>query len=142
MRIIAIDPGEKRLGVAVSDPTGVIARPLETLKHIARVVDAAAIAQIAMDNQVGLILIGEALDDDGQPTPQSRKAERLAEAIRSQTGIRVVLWDESGSTKDARSASIRVGVSARKRRRQGHGHLDEMAAAFILQDYLDAHNSE
>jgi putative Holliday junction resolvase len=136
MRILAVDPGEKRLGLAISDPTATIAGPLTTLKHIARAVDAAAIAQIAAENEAGLILVGHALDDEGQPTPQSRKAARLAEAIRLQSAIPVLLWDESGSTQEARSASIALGVSARKRRRQGHGHLDELAAVVILQDYL------
>jgi putative Holliday junction resolvase len=137
MRILAVDPGEKRFGLALSDPSGTIASPLTTLKHIARAVDAAAIAQIAAENGAALIVIGQALDDEGQPTPQSRKADRLAEAIRQQTSLPVQLWDESGSTQAARSASIAMGVSARKRRRQGHGHLDELAAVVILQDYLD-----
>jgi putative holliday junction resolvase len=142
MRILAIDPGDKRLGIAISDSTGAIARPLATLTHIVRAIDAAAIAQIAMENQASLILVGQALDDEGLPSPQSRKAERLAEAIRIQTEIPVMLWDESGSTQAARTASKHMGVSARKRHRQGHGHLDDRAAAFILQDYLDAHKPE
>ncbi len=137
MRILAVDPGEKRLGLALSDPTGTIASPLTTLKHITRAVDAAAIAQVAAENEAGLILVGQALDDEGRPTPQSRLAERLARAIRGQTSIAVQMWDESGSTQAARAASIAMGVSARKRRRQGHGHLDELAAVVILQDYLD-----
>lgn len=137
MRILAVDPGEKRLGLALSDPAGITASPLATIKHIARAVDAATIAQFAADNDAGLIVIGQALDDEGQPTPQSRKADRLAEAIRGQTDIPVVLWDESGSTQAARSASIAMGIPARKRRRQGHGHLDELAATVILQDYLE-----
>ncbi len=142
MRILAIDPGEKRLGLALSDPTSTIASPLTTLKHVARALDAASIAQIAADHGAGLIVIGQALDNEGQPTPQSRKAARLADAIREQTEIPVILWDESGSTQAARSASTAMGISARKRRRQGHGHLDELAAAVILQDYLDANRLE
>lgn len=138
MRILAVDPGEKRIGLALSDPTGTIASPLTTLKHVARAVDAAQIAQIASENGAGLILVGQALDDEGQPTPQGRKAARLAEAIRQQGALPVRLWDESGSTQTARSASIAMDVSSRRRRRQGHGHLDELAAVVILQDYLDS----
>ena len=137
MRILAVDPGEKRIGLALSDPTGTIASPLATLKHIARTLDAASIAQSAKENEAGLIVVGQALDDEGHPTPEGRKAGRLADAIRQQTEIPVVLWDESGSTQAARSASITMGISAHKRRRTGHGHLDELAAAVILQDYLD-----
>ena len=135
MRILAVDPGEKRLGIAMSDPTGTIAGPLAVLEHVARPVDAATIAQLAAENGAGLIVIGQALDDDNQPTPQSRKAQRLAEAIRAQTGLPVELWDESGSTQAAQQARMALGVSRRKRR----GHLDDLAATVILQDYLDAH---
>jgi putative Holliday junction resolvase len=78
--------------------------------------------------------VGQALDDDNQPTPQSRRAERLAEAIRTQTSTRVVLWDESNSTQIARQARIQMGVSRRKRA----GHMDDLAATVILQSYLDA----
>jgi putative Holliday junction resolvase len=138
MRILAIDPGEKRLGLALSDPTGVIANPLTTLQHVSRPVDAAAIAALAVEYGAGRIIVGAALDDEGQPTPQSRRAVKLAEAIRVQTDIPIELWDESGSTQAARSASIALGISGRKRRRQGHGHLDAIAATYILQTYLDA----
>ena len=133
MRILAIDPGEKHLGVAISDPNGIIANPLTILKHISRVIDAAAIAQLANEHQAGLILVGQALDDEGQATPQSRRAVRLAEAIQLQTSLPVQLWDESGSTQAARQARLAMGVSRRLRR----GHLDDLAATVILQSYLD-----
>lgn len=135
MRVLAVDPGEKRIGVAISDPTGTIAKPLTVLKHVARAIDAAAIAALALEQGAGLIVVGQALDDENMPTTQSRRAERLAEAIRSQSELPVVLWDESGSTQIARLVRLQMGVSRRKR----SGHLDELAAAVILQSYLDAH---
>ncbi len=135
-RILAVDPGEKRLGIALSDPTGTLARPLLVLRHVSRIVDAAQIADLAMEHGAERIVIGVALDDDGQSTPQSRHAERLAEAVRQQTNLPVELWDESGSTQAARETRLRMGVSRRKR----SGHLDEVAAAIILQSYLDAHS--
>jgi putative holliday junction resolvase len=134
MRILAVDPGEKRLGVAISDPTATIANPLAVVKHIARAVDAASIARLAEENEAGLIVVGQALDSEGEETAQSRRAARLAEAIRQQTSLPVVMWDESGSTQAARAARISMGVSRRKRA----GHLDDLAAAVILQSYLDA----
>ncbi len=136
-RVLAVDPGEKRLGIALSDPTGVIASPLMVLKHVSRALDAAQIAALAADHEAVKIVIGQALDADGQPTPQSRHAEKLAESIREQTSLPVELWDESGSTQAARSARIAMGVSRRKR----SGHLDEIAATVILQSYLDAHDA-
>jgi putative Holliday junction resolvase len=134
MRILAVDPGEKRIGVALSDPSGTIASPLIVLKHVSRPLDAAAIAQLGRENQAGLIVVGQALDEEGQPTPEGRRATRLAAAIQEQTDLPVVLWDESGSTQAARSARIAMGVPRRKRR----GHLDDLAATYILQTYLDA----
>jgi len=135
-RILAVDPGEKRLGIAVSDPTGTIARPLTVIKHISRSVDAAKIAQLASEQQAVKIVIGQALDVEGQPTAQARHAANLAEAVRQETILPVLLWDESGSTQAARAARIAMGVSRRKR----SGHLDEIAATVILQTYLDANS--
>ena len=134
MRVLAVDPGEKRLGLALSDPTGTIANPLTVLRHTSRPIDAAAIAEIARENEVGLIVIGESMDDENSPTPQSRRAGRLAAAIREQIDLPVVLWDEYGSTQAARSARIALGASGRRRK----GHMDELAATFILQTYLDS----
>jgi putative Holliday junction resolvase len=139
MRILAVDPGEKRIGIAISDPTGTIANPLVVLNHISRPIDAAQINTLAEEHGARLILVGSTTDEDGQLTSQGRSASRLAAAIRAQTSLPVELWDESGSTQAARQASIAMGVSARKRRRQGHSHLDELAATYILQTYLDAH---
>ena len=135
-RTLAVDPGEKRLGIALSDPTGILARPLAVIRHVSRAVDAAQIAALAADHGAERIIIGTALDDEGLPTPQSRHAERLAEAVRLQTGLPVELWDESGSTQEARETRILQGVSRRRR----SGHLDDVAAAVILQTYLDAHS--
>jgi putative holliday junction resolvase len=137
-RILAVDPGEKRLGIALSDPTGTLARPLLVLKHVSRAVDAAQIAQLAVEHEAVRIIIGIALDEEGNLTPQARHAVRLAEAVRLQTHLPVELWDESGSTQAARSARIAMGVSRKKR----SGHLDEVAAAVILQSYLDSPGSE
>jgi len=137
MRILAIDPGEKNLGIALSDPSGTIANPLQVLKHVSRAIDAVAIAQIAAEHQVGLILVGQALDDEGRSTPQSRRAFRLAAVIRTQSDLPVELWDEYGSTQAARAARLVMGASRRKR----GGHLDDLAATYILQTYLDARRS-
>ena len=134
MLVIAVDPGEKRLGIAISDPTGTIANPLEVLEHVSRTIEAASIAQLAIERGAELIVIGQALDEENRPTPQARRAARLAGAIRAQTSTPVLLWDESGSTQTARQARVALGAPRSKRR----GHLDELAATVILQTYLDA----
>jgi putative Holliday junction resolvase len=133
MRILAVDPGEKRIGVAISDPTGTIASPLTVIQHVSRPIDAATIADLARQYQVGMIVVGKSLNPEGGSTPQSRRSERLAAAIRQQCEINLVMWDESFSTQTARQARISMGVKRAKRR----GHLDEMAATVILQSYLD-----
>lgn len=136
MRILAIDPGEKNIGIAISDPTGSIANPLTIIKHISRLIDAATIAQLALENNARLIIVGQALGQEGESTPQSRRSARLAAAIKTQTNLPVELWDESGSTKAAREARRAMGVSRSKRK----GHLDDLAATYILQTYLDVHH--
>jgi putative Holliday junction resolvase len=136
MRTLAVDPGEKNIGIAISDPTGTLARPLTVIEHRSREADAAAILELAEEHQAGRIIVGQALDADNQATYQGRKAARLAKALRAQGEIPVQLWDESDSTQVARDARIRMGVSREER----SGHMDEAAAAVILQTYLDAQN--
>lgn len=138
MRVLAVDHGEKRIGLAISDPTGTIANPLTVVQHVSRAVDAAQVAAVATENGAGLIVVGQSFDEDGQPSLAGRRAARFAQALREQTDLPVELWDESFSTQQARAARIRMGVS-RKRRA---GHLDEIAATVILQSYLDAHPGE
>jgi putative holliday junction resolvase len=134
MRVLAVDPGAKRIGIAISDPGGVFATPLTVVKHLSRPVDAATIAGIATENTVGLIIVGQSIDDEGHPTLEGRRAARLAAAIRVQTEIPVILWDEDTSTLTARSVAQDLGASLRKQR----SHLDELAATIILQSYLDS----
>jgi putative Holliday junction resolvase len=134
VRILAVDPGSKHIGMAISDPTGTIANPLMVLEHRARLVDAASIADLARSNQADRIVVGQSLDDDGRPNFEGRRSARFADALRTQTDLPVELWDESLTTRDARSARIALGV----RRRRRAGHLDDLAATILLQSYLDA----
>jgi putative Holliday junction resolvase len=120
--ILAVDPGEVRIGLAISDPTGTVARPLQVITHTSRQQNAAAIAEVATEHAAELILIGLPLDDEGEIGHQARRSLRLVDELRKATRVAVDTWDESGSTQLA-------------------GKKDEMidarAAAFILQDYLD-----
>jgi len=139
MKILAVDPGEKRIGLAISDPTGTIARPLMIIKHTAREKDAQNIVDVAYEEDVALIIVGQALDSEGQVGHQAKKSQRLADAIlevlRSEKKeLKVEMWDESGTTQAALQSRILMGVSKKKRR----GHLDDVAASILLQDYLNA----
>ena len=134
MRILAVDHGEKRIGLALSDPTGTIASPLTVIKHVSRLLDAAQVANLAAENEVGLIVIGQSFDEEGNPNLAGRRAAKFAEALKEQTNTPIELFDESFSTQDARATRIEMGVSRKKRA----GHMDELAAVMILRSYLES----
>jgi putative Holliday junction resolvase len=136
MKILAVDPGQKNIGLAISDELGISARPLTIIKHIKREIDAAQVAAIAAENDAKLIIIGQSLDEEGKPTFEGRRSARFAKALRAQTDLPVELWDEAYSTQDARQSYIDMGISRKKRR----GHLDDVAAAVILRSYLESKN--
>jgi len=134
MRILAIDPGEKYLGVAISDPTATIAGPLTILRHRSRQADAEAIARLVTEHGAERVVVGQATDAQGRPTTlQARRAANLAAALRDVVAVPVVLWDETGSTQTALEAWKAMGTARRRQRRP-----DAIAATVILQHYLDA----
>ncbi|MFC2028541.1 Holliday junction resolvase RuvX [Chloroflexota bacterium] len=133
MRILAIDPGSKNIGLALSDPSGTIANPFSILTHESREKDTEIIKGIIEDNDVQLVIIGCSFDEDGIPTYEGRKSQRLAGLLSKKIDVPVKLWDEGYSTQIARKARIKMGVKRKKRK----GHLDDLAAVVILQSYLD-----
>ena len=135
-RILGVDPGDKRSGIAISDPTQTIASALKVIEHQSRTQAAEMICDIALANQAVMILLGYPLNDDGEENPQSQKSKRLADAINEMESIPVKLWDEFGSTQQAQQTRRDLNVSRKKR----SGHLDEIAAVIILQDFLDSHS--
>jgi putative holliday junction resolvase len=132
-RILAVDPGEKNIGIAISDILEKLARPLKTIHHSNRSLDVAQIADIARENHVTLIIIGLPTGGNGEEIPQGRHSKKLAEVIREQCEIPVILWEENNSTKIARNSLIEMNVPVSKR----SGHQDDLAAAVILQSFLD-----
>jgi len=133
VKFLCVDPGEVRIGVAISDETGTLARPLAILGHVSREIDAKAIMQLALQNHVDAIVVGQALDSDGQPGLKARSAARLAEALRALEEMPIYLWDESYSSQKAAELRIASGVSRKKRSQP----IDDLAAAVILQDFLE-----
>ena len=138
MRILAVDHGEKRIGLALSDATATIASPFKFIEQGSRAIDAAHVADLAAQNDVTRIVIGQSFDEDGNPNPAGRRAGRFADELKNQTNLPIELWDESFSTQDARAARIDLGVSRKKRA----GHQDVFAAVVILQSYLEARRYE
>lgn len=133
-RIMAVDPGQKRTGVALSDPTGTIANPLEIVEKTSRESTADYLLELARDRNVAKIVVGQALHWDRSPSQQSKIAVSLASTIRKKTDIPVILWNEYGSTQTAQEARIAMGLSTKKRQQ----NIDHLAATVILQSYLDA----
>ena len=136
MKFLCVDPGEVRVGVAISDETGTLARPLAILGHVSRLTDAMEIMRLALQNQADAIVVGQALDSDGKPGPKARSAARLAEALQALEEMPIYLWDESCSSQKAAELRIAKGVSRKKRSQP----IDDLAAALILQDFLENHH--
>ncbi len=134
MRVMGVDHGEKRIGLAISDSTGSLARPLGVIHHVSRKADAQMVGEQAAANGAELIVVGESFDEEGHPNAAGRRAEKFAEALRSSTLIPVAMWDESMSTQDARTVRIALGIGKKRRA----APVDANAAAMILQSFLDA----
>lgn len=131
---MAIDWGERRIGVALSDETRTIASPHSTVTRAGSLDrDLDRIAGIAVDNQVDLIILGMPVRLDGGMGPEARGVLEVAEKLRGKVAMRVDTWDERLSTAAAQRALIGGDVSRGKRK----GLVDQVAAALFLQSYLD-----
>ncbi|MFQ5341883.1 MAG: Holliday junction resolvase RuvX [Anaerolineae bacterium] len=133
-RIMALDVGERRIGVAVSDPLGVIAR---TLTVVQRKADDTAIARIKslLDEQdVGRLVVGHPRLLSGEVGSQARAVEEFARELEAATEVAIEMWDERLSTVTAARVLTEQGESTRQQKTR----IDAVAAAVILQDYLDA----
>ncbi len=133
--MLAVDHGERRIGLAISDPGRSLARPLVVFEHESRAADARRVNEAAIEHEVGLIVIGQSFDEEGMPNAAGRRAGRFAEALESLSAVPIVLWDESMSTQDARAERRAAGAGRKKRR----AAVDAEAAAVILESYLEAH---
>ena len=143
MRVLGIDYGARRVGLAVSDATGLLARPLKTLDRQALGSDAAlvdavlvAIAEVSGDDEpLGAIVVGLPRRLDGSPNDQTPKVEAFVVRLAGRTSLPVVLQDERLTSVEAESRLAAKEKDWRRRKQL----LDAVSAAVILQDYLDAH---
>jgi len=138
LRILALDLGKRRIGVAVSDELGVTAQGLPTLDCRNKLTDLAELARIAREKSASLILVGHPLNMSGEAGPQAAWVEDYAQALTRETGIPVKLWDER-LTSAAASRLLRES-NARPDRKSGT--VDRMAATILLQSYLDSFGFE
>jgi putative Holliday junction resolvase len=134
MRILALDVGDVRIGVAASDPLGMMAHPLETIQRTGFKADLKRVIEIAEIQQASEIVAGMPLNLDGTTGPQGEKVLEFAEALRRRTRIPVVTWDERLSTVEVERVMIGADLRRDHRRRE----VDRLAATVILQSYLEA----
>jgi len=134
MRILSIDYGTARLGLALSDELKMFASPLIVLPYSAAVVE--QIERIVRENDVERVVLGMPYALDGSETPSTRRVKEFAERLRTALPCPVDEWDESLSTRSASELMIGAGVRKKSRRRKGTADL--WAASIILQEYLDS----
>ncbi len=133
-RILALDLGQKRIGVALSDELHLIARSYTVIERSSRRADFEQIAEIAGDHDVGHLVVGLPIDPRGEEGPLARWVRDYTADLARHLGLGYTLWDERLTTSEA-SASMRArGVRAEDQKEW----IDAVAAAFILQRYLDA----
>lgn len=135
LRALGIDLGEARIGLAVSDPLGCIAQPFESLERVGPRKDLTRIVERVRELEVVVVVVGLPLLLSGEEGEQARKAKEFAAALERRLGnVPVELWDERLTTVQAERTMISGGVKRRRRKRT----VDPIAAALILQTYLDA----
>jgi putative holliday junction resolvase len=132
-RILAIDFGLKRMGLAVSDALGLTAQGLPSLECSRQQDDLGHIRQLADDYAVERVLVGNPLSQAGEATPMSRRVALFAEKLRNRLSCPVELWDERLTSVEAARVLRSSGISIEKRR----GASDRVAATLLLQSYLD-----
>lgn len=139
-RVLALDPGSRRIGIAISDTNRIIAQPLMTLEVAPDGAHLAQIVELAASREVAVVLVGQPLNMDGSLGAEARRAEKLAEQLASRLpeGIRVQLWDERLTTAQAERVLLQGGVRRGKRRQV----RDKLAATILLQSYLGSQQSE
>jgi putative Holliday junction resolvase len=132
--ILALDLGEKRIGVAVSDANRIVARSVGVIKRASRKEDFKAITKIAEQEKAILIIMGLPYLPSGKEGSKAKWVRDYAADLEQQSGYGVSLWDESFSTVDAEISLRERGIHKKRRRKR----VDAAAAAFILQSYLDS----
>ena len=132
MRIMAIDYGDAHTGVAVSDPTGLLAGFTATVNAYRPETVAERIAALAEEHGAEELVLGHPVNMDGTLGPRSEKARAMKALLEERTGLPVVLWDERRTTIDAHQILMNNGKDARKRKKT----VDAVAASLILEGYL------
>ena len=135
MRIIGVDYGDSRIGIAVSDPMGWTAQGLETIVwhgDVAR--PAERITKLAADYKAEKIVVGFPKNMNGTIGPRGEKTQEFIDLLATMTNVNIIKWDERLSTVSANRTMHEIGIKTSKKRKV----VDQIAAVFILQGYLDS----
>ncbi|MDE0885815.1 MAG: Holliday junction resolvase RuvX [Myxococcota bacterium] len=133
MRVLGLDLGSKRIGLAVSDPDASIAFPAGTLRSTGRKADIIAVCQLIEEREIGAVVIGLPRHMDGRHGPEAQAAEKFAAALRRASGLPVETLDERWTSQEAERSLAAQGHNSKRTR----AHVDEVAAAIILRTYLE-----
>lgn len=133
MRIMAIDYGKRRIGIALSDPLGVIAQPYRVLQPRSEKELIKRLKYIITQNNVGFVLIGNPLSMKGTFTKKSVEVKEFMQRLIKAAGVKAELWDERFTSKYARNAFKDLGLRVRR------GDIDKVAACIMLAEYLKSH---
>ncbi len=133
MRIMAIDYGQKKVGIAMSDELGVISQPLMTLRAKSQKEFIKRLKFIIKEYNVGLVLIGNPLSHSGESTPISQKIHGFVKDLEKSIAVEVKLWDERFTSRYASRILKEKGL-------QQKGKIDQIAASLMLEEYLKTHS--
>ena len=134
VRILALDLGKRRIGLAISDPLGITAQGLPNLERTRKRGDLEALATILREHEVGLILMGNPVNMGGVEGRQSAWVREFAAALEKRTGLPIRFWDERLTTVEAQRVLRESGISLEKRA----AAVDRLSAVILLQSYLDS----
>jgi putative holliday junction resolvase len=137
-RILALDVGKRRIGLAISDELGLTAQGLHTLERKNNREDYLALARLAAEKGVTLFLVGHPIQMNGREGRQSEWVRQFAGTLGERTGVPVQLWDERLTTAEASRVLRSSGISIEKRARA----VDRLSAVLLLQNYLDTQEAQ
>jgi putative Holliday junction resolvase len=132
-RVLALDLGKRRIGLALSDELGLTAQGLPTLQRTNKAQDLEALRQLIRDKEVALVVVGQPLHMSGTEGRQANQAAQFARTLQSRAQVEVRLWDERLTTVEAGRVLKQSGVSRQKQK----AAVDRLSAVLILQSYLD-----
>lgn len=133
-RVVALDYGSKRIGVALSDELGLTAQPLKVIQRKSLSVDITEIARIVVESGASLVVVGMPYNMDGTKGAQAERVGKFMARIESALSVQVLPWDERLSTVAVTRTLIEGGATREKRKKV----VDKLSASYILQGYLDS----